>query len=57
MVEKVSGKKAQIEYSGQSRPHDVDMNRFDISKIKGKIDWKPEVELEAGLKLYLESLV
>jgi nucleoside-diphosphate-sugar epimerase len=55
-IEKVSGKQAQIEYSGNSRPHDVDINRFDITKIKEKIDWQPKISLELGLKRYLESL-
>jgi nucleoside-diphosphate-sugar epimerase len=56
LIEAVTVKKAQVEYSGKSRLLDVDVNRFDITKIKEKINWKPEVDLEEGLKKYFNFL-
>jgi UDP-glucose 4-epimerase len=56
LMEKVAGTKGKITFSGVSRPHDVDKNRFDISKIKNAINWQPEVSLESGLNNYFTSL-
>jgi len=39
----------KILYSGKGRPNEVDINRIDNSKIKSQIDFKPKVDLEAGL--------
>lgn len=49
-VEKITGKTVKVSYSGQGRPHEINLNRMDIAKIKQIIDWEPEVNLEAGLK-------
>lgn len=49
-VEKVTGKTVKVSYSGQGRPHEINLNRMNIAKIKQVIDWEPEVNLEAGLK-------
>ena len=54
LIAKITGKNSQVGYSGLSRLNDVDKNRFDINKIKNKIKWKPEVSLEAGLKIYIQ---
>jgi len=54
-IEKISGKKAKVSYSGKSRPHDADKNRLDISKIKQKINWRPEISLEEGLRRYFKT--
>jgi len=55
LAEKVSGNKAKVSYSGQSRPHDIDKNRFDISKIKQRINWEPKVGLEEGLREFIKT--
>jgi nucleoside-diphosphate-sugar epimerase len=54
LIEKVSGKKTQLEYTGKSRPYDVDVNRFDNSKILKKIGWRPKIDLETGLRNYIQ---
>jgi len=55
LAQEVSGKKAKISYSGKSRPHDINKNRFDISKIKQRINWEPKVGLKEGLIELLKS--
>ena len=50
LSQEVSGKKTIISYSEKSRPHDIDKNRFDINKVKQKINWQPKVDLKEGLK-------
>ena len=49
-VTKVTGKTIKVNYSGQGRPHEIGLNRIDISKIKQTINWQPKVSLEQGLK-------
>ena len=56
LIGELSSKEPQIEYSGQSRPNDIDVNRFDVSKIKKMIDWEPKIGLREGLKKYIETL-
>ncbi|MCX6816733.1 MAG: NAD(P)-dependent oxidoreductase [Candidatus Beckwithbacteria bacterium] len=55
-MEKVTGKKARVKYSGQERPNEVNLNRVDTGKMKAKLNWQPEISLEQGLKQYLEKL-
>lgn len=55
IIGRVSGKTPQVNYEGKERPKEVNLNRVDISKMKNKLKWQPEVSLEAGLKLYLEA--
>ena len=50
LIEKISGKKLKISYTGESRPHDIPLNRYNTGKIKAKIGWKPQINLEEGLK-------
>jgi len=52
MMEKVTGSKGKIKYSGKSRPNDIEKNRYSIKKIKDKIKWQPKIDLEKGLKMY-----
>lgn len=54
LMAKVLGKKAKVTYSGKNRPHEVDKNRINNSKIKKKINWQPKVNLEKGLRSYFE---
>ena len=56
LMEKITGIRGKITYSGVARPHDVDKNRYNIDKIKKKINWQPKVDLESGLKEYFQSL-
>jgi len=56
LVEKITGKKAKVSYSGESRPHEVSLNRFDTSRIRKKIDWQAKVDLEQGLTKYINNL-
>jgi len=55
LIEKISGKKLKVTYTGKSRPHDIDKNRFDISKVKQRINWQPKIKLEEGLRELLKS--
>lgn len=54
-VTKVTGKTLQVNYSGQDRPHEIGLNRIDITKIKQAINWQPKVTLEQGLKKFQRS--
>ncbi len=54
-IKKVTGKTPQVNYAGQERPKEVNLNRVDISKMRNKLNWQPEISLEAGLKSYLEA--
>lgn len=56
LMEKITATRGKITYSGVSRPQDIDKNRYDIKKIKAKINWTPKVDLETGLKKYFKSL-
>lgn len=56
LMAKIAHKNPQITYSGKDRPQEADINRIDTTKIKKNIDWKPEISLEKGLKLYFNSL-
>ncbi|MFH2062163.1 MAG: NAD-dependent epimerase/dehydratase family protein [Candidatus Beckwithbacteria bacterium] len=56
LIGKVSSNNLKIKYTGQSRPNDVDINRFDVSKINKMIDWEPKIGLREGLKKYIETL-
>lgn len=56
LIEKASGKKIKVEYSGSSRPQESEINRIDNRKAKQKINWRPQVNLETGLNHYLEKL-
>ena len=57
-IEKLLGKKANIQYL---RPNKADMKETwaDISKAKKLLDWKPEIDIDKGLKRtvkwYLEN--
>lgn len=53
-IERVAQTKSRVDYTGESRPNDVDFNRFDISKLKQKLNWEPEVSLEQGLTDYIQ---
>ncbi|MEK7514031.1 MAG: NAD-dependent epimerase/dehydratase family protein [Patescibacteria group bacterium] len=55
-IEKISGQKAKITYTGEDRPHEADKNRVNTNKIKTTLNWKPQISLETGLKRYLDSL-
>lgn len=54
-IGRVSGKTPLVSYEGKERPKEVNLNRVDISKMKNKLNWQPEISLEAGLKRYLEA--
>ena len=55
-IYKTMGKKNLVSYQNESRPHDIDFNRFDTSKIKKKCNWYPKIDLETGLKEYIANL-
>ena len=44
-IVKVSGKNLEIKYDTNKPSRDV-KTKFDISKVKNKYGWKPEVKLE-----------
>ncbi len=52
-LEKVMGKKLEIQQMGE-RKGDPTVTVGDISKIKKELGWKPEVDLETGLKRTIE---
>ena len=54
LIEKIAKKNGQVSYTGLSRPNDVDQNRFDTTKIRNKINWKPAMSLKAGLAAYIQ---
>jgi nucleoside-diphosphate-sugar epimerase len=54
-ISKVSGKKLKVNYSDQGRPHEVDKNRINNTKLKTRFQWQPKVGLAAGLKQYLNQ--
>jgi UDP-N-acetylglucosamine 4-epimerase len=49
MLEKISGKTVSVKY-GPERPGDVKHSRADIAKITKRLDYKPKVRFEEGLK-------
>lgn len=49
-VEKITAKTIKVKYSGIGRPHEISLNRLDITKVKRAINWQPQINLEAGLK-------
>lgn len=53
ILEKVSGKKLEVAQMGE-RAGDPTATVGDISKIKKELGWKPEVDLETGLKRTVE---
>lgn len=55
-IEKISHKKAKITYTGEDRPYEADKNRVNTDKIKTTLNWQPKIDLETGLKKYLDSL-
>jgi UDP-glucose 4-epimerase len=56
-VQKASGKNLEIKYL-PSRAVDVPKNVLDISKLQSATAWKPQIELETGVKaLWKEMLV
>ena len=49
MLEKISGKTVSVNY-GPERPGDVKHSRADIAKITKRLDYKPKMRFEEGLK-------
>ena len=49
-VTKVTGRTIKVVYSGQGRPHEISLNRMNITKVKQAINWEPKTNLEQGLK-------
>ncbi|MFH0942941.1 MAG: NAD(P)-dependent oxidoreductase [Candidatus Beckwithbacteria bacterium] len=54
-IGQVTGKTSQVNYEGKERPMEVNLNRVDISKMKKRLNWQPEISLETGLKRYFEA--
>ncbi len=52
-MEKILGQKLDIDYQGK-REGDPKFAMADITKIKKQLKWKPEVNLDLGLKLTLD---
>lgn len=55
IIGQVTGKTPKVSYEGKERPNEVNLNRVDISKMKNKLNWQPEISLETGLKYYLKA--
>jgi UDP-glucose 4-epimerase len=53
-IEKITLKKLNLEYLEDKKIFMEDI-KADISKIKEKVDWKPRIEMEEGLKRMLKS--
>lgn len=53
LIEEITKKKALVSYTGKDRLHEVDKNRVDISKLRARLKWEPEIDLETGLKKML----
>ena len=54
MVVELTGQKILVEYTGQKRPNEVLDTIANISKVREKLGWTPEVNLEAGIRKTLE---
>lgn len=52
-IEKITGKILTREY-GEARPFDVPISYLDISKAKQVLGWKPEIDIETGIRNTLE---
>jgi len=53
IIEKLSGKKANIQVL-PFQAGDVEKTYADISKAKKLLDWEPKIDLETGLKKFIE---
>lgn len=53
ILEKIMGRKFEIQHMGD-RTGDPSILVADVSKIKKELGWKPEVDLETGLRLAVE---
>lgn len=52
-IEQIIGRKLIREY-GESRPFDVPISYLDISKAAQIIGWKPEIDIETGIRTTIE---
>lgn len=48
-VTKVTGKTVKVSYSGTGRPHEINLNRMNISKLRQTLNWQPGTTLKQGL--------
>jgi UDP-glucose 4-epimerase len=55
IIEQITKKGARIEYK-QSQKGDVKDTYADINKAKNQLNYKPNVNIENGLKLQIDSL-
>ena len=55
LLEEVTQKKALVSYTGKDRPHEVDKNRVDITKLKDKLSWEPKINLKRGLRKMIDQ--
>jgi len=53
-IETLTGKTLKVKYSGIGRPNEINLNRMDISKLKQRLGWQPQISLEEGLRQYLK---
>jgi nucleoside-diphosphate-sugar epimerase len=55
-VSKVSGIRKSYRATGQKRPQEIDRTCADITAFRKAVGWKPQVSIDNGLRLVVESM-
>ena len=55
-VSKVSGIRKPYRATGQKRPHEIDRTCADIAAFRKAVGWRPEISIDKGLRLVIESM-
>jgi nucleoside-diphosphate-sugar epimerase len=56
LLEKYTGKKAKIQYMPMQEG-DVVQTFADVSKARSKLNYNPVVDIDTGIKKYVESFI
>ena len=54
-IKKHIGKEIDVEYK-KSRKFDIPANVLDISRTIKELDWKPETDLNSGIKMMFDNI-
>jgi len=55
-VSKVSGIQKPYRATGQMRPREIDRTCADITAFRKAVGWRPEISIDTGLRLVIESM-
>ena len=55
IIEKITGIKINILYDKSIRPNDIIEMVADITRVTKSFDWKPQIDIEEGLRLTLKN--